>query len=50
MPEDCRCRRNGLMAKTAVYGSGELELGLYLLGKIFKPDFAERNLLVCSLF
>lgn len=38
------------MAKAAVCNFGELELGLYLLGKIFKTDFAEGKLIVCSQF
>lgn len=38
------------MAKAAVCNSGELKLGLYLLEKIFKTDFAEGKLIVCSWF
>lgn len=30
--------------------SEELEFGLYLLGKVYKPAFAEGKLVVCSLF
>jgi len=46
MPGDCRCRKNGLMAKAAVCSSEELQLGLYLRGKILKPDFADGKLVL----
>lgn len=38
------------MAKGALCSSEELEFGLYLVGKVYKQDFAEEKLVVCSLF
>lgn len=34
----------------ALCSSEELEFGLYLPGKVYKPVFAEGKLVVCSLF
>lgn len=48
MPKDSRYRKNGVMAKSGACNPGELELGLYLLGKISKPGLTQRKLTAYS--
>lgn len=38
------------MARGALCSSEELEFGLCLVEKVYKPDFAEEKAVLCSLF